>query len=46
MYNGEIQDMNMGKSAVVSPKGEIVYQYAAEDCRENTVLYYELKDGA
>ena len=46
MSNGEIQDMNMGKSAVVSPKGEIVYQYAAEDCRENTVLYYELKDGA
>lgn len=46
MSNGEIQDMNMGKSVVVSPKGEIVYQYAAEDCWENVVLYYELKDGA
>ena len=44
MYSGEIQDMNMGKSVVVSPKGEIVYQYTAGDCRENVILYQVLKD--
>ena len=44
MSNGEIQDMNMGKSVVVSPKGEIVYQYTAGDCRENVILYQVLKD--
>lgn len=41
--DGEITNMNKGKSCVVSPQGEIVFSYMAGENLADKILYYDIK---
>lgn len=43
-YNGEVQDMNMASSAVVSPDGEIICQYTANDNYQDKIVYCNINE--
>ncbi len=42
--NEKIEDMNKAKSCVVSPKGEIVFSYMADQNLKDEILFYTIKN--
>lgn len=41
--DGKVENMNKGKSCVVSPQGEILFSYMAGENLADKTLYYEIK---